>query len=148
MRDSDLRIVRPFRAALFAAVVMTLAGLFAPLAVARDVHRDIPEPRVPEPRTLITPRPQPPRIIDSYIGRDQDRVRDAREAGEIKSFGEIKRTITKQFGGHIIDVDLDQDDPSSKKWIYHVRMLSDNGKVLVIQANAATGKILDVKGQK
>jgi hypothetical protein len=103
---------------------------------------------MPEPRTLITPRPQPPRIIDSYIGRDQDRVREAREAGEIKSFGDIKRTITKQFGGHVIDVDLDQDDPSSKNWVYRVRMLSDNGKVLLIQANAATGQIIDVKGQK
>ena len=70
------------------------------------------------------------------------------EAGEIKPFGEIRRTITRQFGGHIIGVDLDQDDPSSKNWIYSVRMLSNNGKVLVIQANAATGKILDVKGEK
>jgi uncharacterized membrane protein YkoI len=103
---------------------------------------------VPEPRTLIAPRPQPPRVIDSYIGRDQDRVRDAREAGKIKSFGEIKRAITKKFNGHIIGVDLDQDDPSSKNWTYQVRMLSDNGKVVVVQANAATGEIIDVKGQK
>lgn len=146
-------------------VLAVLLGtvLTGPVTIARDVGRDIPqphvpeprtvqpripEPRVPEPRTFIAPRPQPPRVIDSYIGRDQDRVRDAREAGKIKSFGEIKRAITKKFNGHIIGVDLDQDDPSSKNWTYQVRMLSDNGKVVVVQANAATGEIIDVKGQK
>jgi hypothetical protein len=141
-------------------VLMLLLGtiLLGPVTMARDVTRDIPQPRVveprvpeprgPEPRSVIVPRPQPPRVIDSYIGRDQDRVREAREAGQIKSFGEIKKTITRRFGGHVIGVDLDQDDPSTKNWIYRVRMLSDNGKVVVVQANAATGEVIDVKGQK
>ncbi len=123
-------------------------------AHARDMGREMPGPRdTPgprdiEPRTFVAPRPQPPRVLNSYIGRDQDRVRDAREAGEIKSFGEIRRKITKRFGGHIIDVDLDQDDPGGKHSIYRVRVLSDNGEVLLVRADAVTGEIVDVEGKK
>ena len=73
---------------------------------------------------------------------------DAREAGEIKSFGEIRKKIEKRFGGHIIDVDLDQDDPGSKHSMYRVRVLSDNGQVLLVSADAVTGEIVDVKGKK
>jgi len=113
----------------------------------RPMPRDLPREPI-EPRTLIVPRPQPPRIIDSYIGRDQDRVRDAREAGEIRSFGEIRKKINKKFDGHIIDVDLDQDEANDKHWIYRVRMLGDNGQVLVIRADAATGDIVDVQGKR
>jgi hypothetical protein len=100
------------------------------------------------PPNVAAPQPQTPRVTDNYAGGEQDRVRQAREAGQIKSFGEIKKTITRRFNGHIIGVDLDQDDPSSKNWTYQVRMLSDNGKVVVVRANAATGEIVDVKGQK
>ena len=142
MRSKGLLTVRSIHAALVAALLGAVLSVLPAGTEARDMHRDI------EPRALIAPRPQPPRVINSYIGRDQDRVRDAREAGEIKSFGEIRRKIKKRFGGHIIDVDLDQDAPDSKHSIYRVRVLSDNGQVLLVSADAVTGDIVDVKGQK
>ena len=142
MRNQGFSTLRSIHAVLAGAVLGAVLSVVPVAGEARDMHRDI------EPRGLIAPRPQPPRMIDSYIGRDQDRVRDAREAGEIKSFGEIRKKIEKRFGGHIIDVDLDQDDPGSKHSMYRVRVLSDNGQVLLVSADAVTGEIVDVKGQK
>ena len=140
MRNQGFLTSRSIHAVLAGAVLGAVLSVLPMGTQARDMHRDV------EPRGLITPRPQP--RIDSYIGRDQDRVRDAREAGEIKSFGEIRQKIRKRFGGHIIDVDLDQDAPGSKHSIYRVRVLSDNGQVLLVSADAVTGEIVDVKGQK
>ena len=142
MRNQGLLTLRSICAMLAVAVLGAVLSVLPVGTQARDMHRDI------EPRGLIAPRPQPPRVIDSYIGRDQDRVRDAREAGEIKSFGEIRKKIKKRFGGHIIDVDLDQDDPGSKHSMYRVRVLSDDGQVLLVSADAVTGEIVDVKGNK
>jgi len=142
MRNQGLPTVRSIHAALAGAVLAAVLVVLPVAGDARDMHRDV------APRGLIAPRPQPPRMIDSYIGRDQDRVRDAREAGEIKSFGEIRRQIKKRFGGHIIDVDLDQNEPGGKHSIYRVRVLSDNGEVLLVSADAVTGEIVDVKGKK
>lgn len=143
MRNTGRQCVRLIHMALLGAVTGAVLASFSGPSIARDMgHREI------APRQLIAPRPHPPRMIDSYVGRDQDRVRDAREAGEIKSFGEIRRRITKRFGGHIIDVDLDQDAAGSKHWVYRVRMLSNNGEVLLIRADATTGRVIDVKGKK
>lgn len=150
MQHARRNPVRLVFSVLLGAVIGVLLSWACTSVQARDMDHAAPRelPREPiEPRTLIAPRPQPPRIIDSYIGRDQDRVRDAREAGEIKSFGEIRKKITKKYGGHIIDVDLDQDEASDKRWIYRVRMLADNGQVLLVRADAATGEIMDVKGK-
>jgi Peptidase propeptide and YPEB domain len=146
MKDVRRQPLRFAISALIGAVAGVVLTWLCASAEARDMDRAAPR-EIIEPRALIAPRPQPPRIIDSYIGRDQDRVRDAREAGEIKSFGEIRKQITKRYGGHIIDVDLDQDDSNDKRWIYRVRMLADNGQVLLVRADAATGEIVDVKGK-
>ena len=142
MRNQGFLTVQSIHAALAGAVLAVALAVLPVAGEARDRHRDV------APQGLIAPRPQPPRLNDSYIGRDQDRVRDAREAGEIKSFGEIRRQIKKRFGGHIIDVDLDQNESGGKHSIYRVRVLSDNGEVLLVSADAVTGEIVDVKGKK
>lgn len=96
------------------------------------------------PRGPRADRPVPP----GFFSTEQDGAREAMQSGEIKSYAEIRALIASRFKGRIIGVDLDQTGRSSRSWVYHVRLLPENGNVLLISARAYDGAILSVKGRQ
>lgn len=79
---------------------------------------------------------------DDDRGRDRFRVRDERP--RLLPLGVVLSNIAQRFPGH----HLDADGPFERggRWIYRVKWLTPDGRVLIIFADAETGQILSVNG--
>lgn len=94
---------------------------------------------------------------DEGVGRallppmGQDRARQAMQQGEILPLSDIRRQVRDQFGGKIVGVDLvqgDEDALHSPPWVYDIKVLSPEGRVLFVHMDASNGRVLGVKGQR
>lgn len=76
----------------------------------------------------------------------QDKAREAMRLGHIVSLSVIRKQVRQSFPGKIIDVRLLE--PKNKKlpYIYRVKVLRKDGKLLIVNLNAATARIVGVKG--
>ena len=59
------------------------------------------------------------------------------------SLKEVRRIVRRQFGGQILDSDLYQTD---RGWVYRVRVLMDDGRVMDVGVDGQTGQIIGVQG--
>jgi hypothetical protein len=84
------------------------------------------------------------RISDQFFRHDQ--LRDAVRSGNILSLSIIRKTVTKQYPGQIVDVRLLVPKREGINYLYDVRVLTKNGKVLSVKVDAKNAKIFDVKG--
>jgi hypothetical protein len=80
-----------------------------------------------------------------------DRARRAMQQGEILPLSNIRHRVHERFGGKIIGVELQEggERPSSgPPWVYDLRVLSPEGRVLSVLMDASDGRVLDVRGQR
>lgn len=78
----------------------------------------------------------------------QNTARDALQSGRIKSLGVIRQRVKQSFPGKIVDVRLLEPRRKSKPYIYKVKLLRKDGKLLELKINAANARIIGVKGNK
>lgn len=78
---------------------------------------------------------------------DHDRARNAVTAGQIKPLKEIVGDVQRRCGGTVIEVQLEQgSSEGSPAWLYQLDMMMPTGDVLLLDVDAATTQILQVKG--
>lgn len=70
---------------------------------------------------------------------DHERARRAFEAREIVSLGEILRAVEGKHDGQIVEVELERD---AGRWVYEVEILTEDGRVIELLYDAATGRPL------
>lgn len=75
---------------------------------------------------------------------DQEEARAAVEAGEVLPLNDILRQIRPDFPGRILDAELDQ--RGHGKWVYKIKMLKKNGRVIELLVDGRSGKVLRSKG--
>jgi uncharacterized membrane protein YkoI len=82
--------------------------------------------------------------VPARADNEQDRARAAVDAGEVKPLGQILRSVRQQYKkAQVLDSQLfDQ----GGRWIYRIRLLTQDGKVLDIGVDGETGQIMDVQG--
>lgn len=71
-------------------------------------------------------------------------ARQAVRSGLILPLGTILARVRRRVRGRLVGVTLR--GCRGGPWIYQIRMLTDQGRVAVIKANARTGQILGVRG--
>jgi uncharacterized membrane protein YkoI len=76
--------------------------------------------------------------------RDHERARAALEAGEIRPLAEILAEVERRYRGRVIEADLERDDG---QWLYELKILPPNGRLFVVEIDAATGALLRSRGQ-
>lgn len=76
--------------------------------------------------------------------RSQNRARDAVRRGEILSLEQVAARVQSRYPGRLLDVRLDESRGSP---VYHLKMLTRDGRVLRIAADARTAQILGVGGR-
>jgi len=76
-----------------------------------------------------------------------NRARDALKSGRIVSLSIIRGMIRKRFSGKIIDVLLIEPEWEGRPYIYKVKLLQENGRLLMLRLNASNAQIVSVRGR-
>lgn len=80
----------------------------------------------------------------AYADKDADRARAAVQSGEILPLSRILETVSSQYAGDVIGVELDRDDGI---WQYEVKLLLPGGSVAKLKYDARTATLLKAKGR-
>lgn len=102
----------------------------------RGRRRPPPPPRDgPRPRGFYQEGPPP----------GQDRARRALREGRVLPLGDILDSVRRRIPGKVLDVDLVQE---RRGFVYHLRVLDPNGRVLGVAVDGRSARILGVRGRK
>jgi len=74
---------------------------------------------------------------------DQQRARAAVQAGQARPLQDILPQLRDSYPGRVLDADLDQ---AGGRWVYRIKLLTDDGKVLALVVDARSGEVLRVRG--
>ncbi|WP_448189201.1 PepSY domain-containing protein [Azospirillum sp. sgz301742] len=83
-------------------------------------------------------------VTRAPAGEDHDRARDAVRAGRILPLERVAESAKQQFGGEILDVELEDEEAG---FHYELKMMAPDGRILKLIYDAATGELLRVKGR-
>lgn len=75
--------------------------------------------------------------------RDHERARAALEAGQIRPLSDLLAEVERRFRGRVIEADLERDDT---QWLYELKILPPNGRIFIIELDAATGALVRSRG--
>lgn len=110
----------------------------------KQKKRDAEQERNRTPSSLLPQDEKRRSVMQQFM--PHDRARQAVEAGEIRSLGEIRRTVQQRFNGRIVRMDLRENQGGGPSYVYDVRVLTQRGDVLSVDMDARTGRVLRVKG--
>ncbi len=82
-------------------------------------------------------------------GRDRmlaehERARDRMLGGTIRPLGEVLTRVRSQFAGRLLDARLVKVGRGNR-WVYDIKLLTPEGRVLVLTVDARTTNILRVR---
>ncbi|MGH7120130.1 MAG: PepSY domain-containing protein [Acetobacteraceae bacterium] len=72
---------------------------------------------------------------------DQDAVRAAVQAGQIRPLEEILGRVRSKLPGEIVGVKIEH----KERWIYEIRVLNPGGRLFEVKVDAASGVIERIK---
>ncbi|RCW87067.1 PepSY domain-containing protein [Paracoccus lutimaris] len=75
----------------------------------------------------------------AQIPHDFELARDAVERGEILPLAEVLSRLQESHPGRVIEVELEY---SSDILVYEVELVTDDGRLIEVDMNAATGEIV------
>lgn len=73
---------------------------------------------------------------------DHERAREALARGEILPLTEILERVQAQYPGQVLETEFDRE---WFRYYYELTVLADNGYVLEIEVDAASGEIIEVE---
>jgi uncharacterized membrane protein YkoI len=73
---------------------------------------------------------------------DQQRAREALQAGEILPLGAIIQSVNRQVEGRVLNAWLEKH--GKKGWTYRLKLLDREGNIVGVVADARTGEVLQV----
>lgn len=74
---------------------------------------------------------------------DHNEARRAVERGELRPLAEILAVIQKEFGGKVLEVELERED--SGALVYEIEVLANDGRVLELEYDGRTGQRLSLE---
>ena len=86
-----------------------------------------------------------PSVPRARRDRSPSRARDAVQRGEIRSLEDVAAQVQSRYPGRLLDARLDQNGP---RWVYRLKTLTREGRVLTIVVDARTAQILGVAGRQ
>ena len=84
-----------------------------------------------------------PESGNSHRGAAGDEMRVQDNSGPAVSLKEVRKIVRRQYGGQILDTQLFQTD---RGWVYRVRVLMSDGRVVDVGVDGQTGQIIGVQG--
>ncbi|WP_417319444.1 PepSY domain-containing protein [Emcibacter sp.] len=133
-------------------LVLALSGsglchAFAPVSVAlaqNAIIQTVPSQRR-QPSVMQRMKPTSKRETAPFSGHD--RVQQAVRNGEIVSLSRIRRTVKQSYPGRIVDVQLLELNNRNVPYLYVVKVLTEDGRLLDVTLNARDATVLRVQGR-
>ena len=72
---------------------------------------------------------------------DHERARAAVQAGEILPLPTLLERLQRSHPGHVLELELEREDG---RWIYEIKLLQSDGKLLELELDAGTAEVLKV----
>ncbi len=82
----------------------------------------------------------PPAAADARP--DHERARAAVRAGEVMPLPQLLAQLQRSHPGQVLELELERDDG---RWIYEVKLLQADGRLLELELDARTAQVLKVK---
>jgi uncharacterized membrane protein YkoI len=76
---------------------------------------------------------------------DHEQARAAVQAGEVLPLPTLLQKLQRTHPGQVLELELERDDG---RWLYEVKLLQANGRLLKLELDASTGQVLKVKREK
>ncbi len=76
---------------------------------------------------------------------DHEQARAAVLAGEVLPLPTLLQKVQRTHPGQVLELELERDDG---RWLYEVKLLQANGRLLKLELDASTGQVLKVKREK
>lgn len=76
---------------------------------------------------------------------DHERARAAVEAGEVLPLPALLARLQRTHPGQVLELELERDDG---RWVYEVKLLQADGRLLKLDLDAATGAVLEARRRK
>ena len=76
---------------------------------------------------------------------NQSEARTAVSRGDVRAYSKLEGMISTYFKGRIIRVELEEEDD---EWVYEIRLLMDDGRVIKVWVDATYLQILEVEGHR
>lgn len=76
---------------------------------------------------------------------DHEQARAAVQAGEVLPLPTLLHKLQRTHPGQVLELELERDDG---RWLYEVKLLQANGRLLKLELDASTGQVLKVKREK
>jgi hypothetical protein len=83
---------------------------------------------------------RPARPVGPDNAPDQDIAREAVSRGLVSPLDRVLATVARVVPGHVVGVRLDRDDAGN--WLYHFRVIMDDGRYASVIVNAATNVVV------
>jgi uncharacterized membrane protein YkoI len=77
---------------------------------------------------------------------DQQRAREAMQAGRIRPLQDILLQVSRQVAGRVLNAWLEEGEAGA--WIYRLKLLDTRGNIVGVVVDARNGQILQVFGPK
>lgn len=78
-------------------------------------------------------------------GGDHERALRAVQAGEVLPLPQVLERVARIHPGQVLEVELEQEQG---RWIYEIRQLGADGRLVKLEVDARSGEVLQVKGRK
>ena len=82
----------------------------------------------------------------SVAQSDQQRAREAMQAGRIRPLQDILLQVSRQVAGRVLNAWLEEG--AAGAWIYRLKLLDPRGNIVGVVVDARSGQILQVFGPK
>jgi Peptidase propeptide and YPEB domain len=85
-------------------------------------------------------------VLAQGWGRDQERARDGVRAGQLLPLEVVLSRVAGQLPPGSRHLAVDGPTERGGRWIYRIKWLTPDGRVLIVVADAETGQVLDMRG--
>ncbi|MFP5466625.1 MAG: PepSY domain-containing protein [Gammaproteobacteria bacterium] len=78
-------------------------------------------------------------VLPAMADNDHDRARAAVQSGQILPLKTVLERLERDHPGQVMEIELDRE---KDRWVYEVRLLQADGKLVKLELDAATADVL------
>ncbi len=80
----------------------------------------------------------------AHADSDHDRARAALLAGEVRPLTQVLAQVARTHPGQVMEVELEREDG---RWVYELKLLQGDGRLLKLAVDARDGQVLRERGK-